>query len=632
MTSCFVVGIQFKYTNTKFMFYKRLLLPIGSFVFALLCLLVYLSNSQLSAVVYLAVIFSLLPYYVPIWKSLLKKQLDLSFPSIVTIYLLLFLGKGTIALVFILILLLGDIFKTFVIEKVKASITDVSEKLPKTVAIRKKGAELIILISEIKIDDVLLVKSGERLASDATLISDEALLDESVVTGESKPLLKKKGEKILAGSINTGNYFEAKVLSTVQNSTLFQIQKLINEAQNDKAPLAKVVSRYAWFTTIVAFIGVIVIYFLTSNILQALSFWIAIVPVIFAIIVPFATTIGIAILAKQGILVKTSSSLENLTHGNTFLFDKTGTITRGMPEVVEIMELGKNKAEIIQIAANLEAYSNHPLAISILDEAKRQKVKIFQLNEIKTLVGQGMMAKRDNTDIFLGNTSLLVKQKIDMNPDLQELVTNREKEGMTTVFVGEGKQIVGIIFLLDKLRPEAKTLFNTLSKKGYQSIIVTGDKKEVAEKIMWDLPGTNFIANVTPEGKVDEVKRKISEGENVVMIGDGINDAPALAKANVGIAMGGKGVDMTLNAADIVLLNNDIGSIPYIIETSKNIFLIIKQDVVLATSIHIITAIFVLLGSINLIQTTMIHELSSVLILFNTLRLFYIRNFDKVKV
>lgn len=608
------------------MVYKRLLLPIGSFVFAAICLLVYLLNSQWMAVVYLAVIFSLVPYYLSIWRSLVKKQLDPSFPSIVTIFLLIFLGKNEVALVFILIILLGELFKTIIIERVKASITNISEKLPKTVRVRRDNSESEMLISDIKIGDILLIKSGGRIATDATLLSDEALLDESVVTGESMPIPKEKGDKLLAGSINTGNYLEAKAFSTTQNSTLFQIQKLVDRAQNDKAPLAKVVSRYAWATTIVAFVGVIIIYLITNNILQALSFWIAVVPVIFAIIVPVATTIGITILAKQGILVKTSSSLETLTRAKIFLFDKTGTITTGTPEVEEIVELGKDKNKILQIAASIETYSNHPLALPIISEAKKQKIKILQLGNVRTIIGQGMTARRNNLDIFLGNMTLLTEQKIQLNTDLEILVTDREKQGMTPVFVGEKKKIIGIIFLLDKLRPEARPLFYYLVKKGYQSVIVTGDKREVAEMIVKDLPGASFIAEVTPEGKVDEVAKRTREAENVIMIGDGINDAPALARASVGIAMGGKGVDLTLNAADIVLLNNNIESIPQIIDASKKIFLIIKQDVVLATLIHIITVIFVLTGNISLIQTTLVHELSSILVLINTSRLFYMKS------
>ena len=604
------------------MFKKSLLIPFASFIFSLYCLFLYLLYPQLKIIPYLAVLFSLIPYYIAISKALLKKQLDLSLPSIITIYLLLYLGKENIALVFILIILLGHLFKTVILEKVKASITEISNKLPKNAVVKLDGRETEIVISDIKPGDILAVKSGERIATDTILLTDLALLDESVVTGESKPITKRKGEKLLAGSINMGNYFEAKATATAANSTLIQIQHLVTEAQNNKAPLAHVVSQYAWATTIVALVGVIIIYLLTGNILQALSFWIAVVPVIFATIVPVATTIGITILAKQGILVKNNSSLESLTKATTFLFDKTGTITQGKPEVAEILELGKTKEEILQIAASIESYSNHPLAIAILERAKELNLKLFPLDEVKTLISHGMSAKRNNTTIFLGNMALLTDQKIHLPPKIMRSASEWEEKGATPVFIVEEKQILGVIFLLDKLRPEAKQLFSTLTLEGYESVIVTGDKKEVAETIVKDLPGINYIADITPEGKVSEVERKLKEGKSVVMIGDGINDAPALAKANIGIAMGGKGVDLTLNAADIVLLNNDIASIPSMIKISKQTFQIIKQDVVLATSIHVITAVLVIIGNISIVQTTVIHELSSTLVLLNTLRLF----------
>lgn len=609
----------------KSMHNKNLLLPFYSFVFALFCFAIYLFFPKFTFIPVLAAVIALTPYYISIWNALLKKQLDLSLPPIITVYLLIFLGKGDIAVIFILIILLGQLFKTIILERVKDSIAGISDKLPKNAIIKSGAAETEIPIAAIKIGDVLVVKSGQRLTTDATLLTNEALLDESVITGESKPVPKKKGEKILAGSINTGNYFEAKAVATAERSTLSQIQHLVTQAQSEKAPLAHAVSRYAWITTIFAFFGVVIIYFFTRNALQALSFWIAVVPVIFAIIVPVTTTIGIAILAKHGILVKSSPPLENLTKANTFLFDKTGTITQGRPEVEDILELGRTKKEILQLSASIEKYSDHPLAVPIIEKAKEQKLSVFKLNNIKTLVGKGMTAMLNEKKVFVGNTELLNGQQIHISKDVTAVVSKWEEKGATPVFVGQEEKVIGVIFLIDKLRPESKQLFSSLAHNGYETIIITGDKKEVAQTIAGELQGSSFIANVAPEGKVDEVNKKISEGKNIVMVGDGINDAPALARAQVGIAMGGRGVDLTLNAADIVLLNNNISSIPSMIEIAKKTFRIIKEDVVLATIIHALTAILVLFGSINLVQTSVIHEISSVLVLLNTLRLFRIK-------
>ncbi|HEV2340117.1 MAG TPA: cation-translocating P-type ATPase [Patescibacteria group bacterium] len=603
-----------------------LISSVLSLFIALVCLILAKLNPQITIIPYFAVVFALLPYYLSIGKALRKKQLDLSLPPIITIYLLLYLGKGTIALIFILIILLGHLFKTFILERVKASITDISDKLPKTAVVKLMDKDAEVLIKNIKVGDILVVKSGERVTTDATLLTDEALLDESVVTGESKPIQKKKGDKLLAGSINTGNYFEAKAISTAQNSTLFQIQNLVNQAQNEKAPLAHVVSQYAWITTAFAFFGILVIFFLTHDIVKALSFWIAVVPVIFAIIVPVATTIGITILAKSGILVKSSPSLENLTKANTFLFDKTGTITQGAPEVEDVLVLHGNKNEILTIAASIEKFSNHPLSLPILAKATEQKLSLISLKSVKTLPGKGMTAIYNKKEIFVGNISLLQDQDVKISQDIITQVGTWERKGATPVFVGEQSSLLGIIFLVDKLRPEASPLFFSLSKQGYETVIVTGDKKEVAETTTRQLNHVSFIAGVKPEGKVAEVDKKVKEGRNVVMVGDGINDAPALAKANVGIAMGGRGIDLTLNAADIVLLNNNISSLPQMIRIAKQTFRIIKQDVVIATIIHLITAILVVVGSINLIQTTIIHEASSVLVLLNTLRLFQVKS------
>lgn len=596
-----------------------------SFLFALICFVLYFFSPKFIFIPYFAAIFALLPYYLSIGKALLKKQLDLSLPPIITIYLLLYLGKGNVALIFILIILMGHLFKTFILERVKASITNISDKLPKTAVVKLIGKDTEVFIKNIRIGDILVVKTGERVATDATLIADEALLDESVVTGEAKPVPKKKGDKLLAGSINSGNYFEATAFSTAENSTLFQIQHLVNQAQNDKAPLAHIVSRYAWITTAGALLGVIVIFLFTHDIIKALSFWIAVVPVIFAIIVPVATTIGITILAKSGILVKSSPSLENLTKANTFLFDKTGTITQGAPEVEDILVSKESKEKILQLAASIEQYSNHPLSLPILAKAKEQNLSLISLEQVKTIIGKGMIAEDKKNIIFVGNISLLQDMEVKISKDVILQVEKWERSGATPVFVGEHSSLFGVIFLLDRLRSETPALFATLSQKGYETIIVTGDKKEVAQVISEKLHNASFIADVKPEGKVAEIDKKVREGRNVVMVGDGINDAPALAKANVGIAMGGKGVDLTLNAADIVLLNNDISSLPQMIGIAKGTFRIIKQDVFIATVIHLSTAVLVVLGSVTLIQTTVIHEFSSALVLINTLRLFRIK-------
>ncbi len=593
-----------------------------SLIIALACFLLNLVYPTMLVFPLFATVFALMPYYISIIQALRKWQLDLSLPPIITIYLLLYLNKDNVALVFILIMLLGHLFKTIILERVKASITNISEKLPKTARVKVDDKETVVEIKNIKVSDILVVKSGERVATDAILLTPEAMLDESVVTGESKPVVKKKGDKLLAGSINAGDYFEASAVAIAANSTLLQIQHLVFQAQNDKAPLAHVVSKYAWVTTLCAFIGVVVIFILTHDIIKALSFWIAVVPVIFAIIVPVATTIGITILAKAGILIKSSPALENLTKANTFLFDKTGTITQGKPEVEDILVVKGDRITTLQLSASLEKYSSHPLSIPVLREANKQKLELIPLQDVKTIIGKGMMASNKGQELVIGNYALLQDQNIHVDAQVMVKVDEWERKGATPVFVGEDDELLGVVFLLDKLRDDASELFSTLADHGYETIIVTGDKKEVAQSIAQQLRNASFIADVRPEGKVDEVDKKVRAGRNVIMVGDGINDAPALAKANVGIAMGGSGVDLTLNAADIVLLNNKIGTLPQMITVSKKTFRIIKQDVLLATLIHLITAILVIVGVVNLVETALVHEVSSALVLLNTIRLF----------
>ena len=569
-----------------------------------------------------SIVLGLLPLILELFSSLKAKKLDLGFPVVITIFILLFLGQIKIAATFVLLILFGQIFKEYILWRVKKSIKDISKSLPNTAFVKKQDI-IEVRISDIRKGDIVVIKAGGRVPVDGILLTKEASFDESVITGESKPVGKERGEKIVAGAINLSDYAEMQAIDTSENSTIAQVQRLVEEAQSKKAPLSYFANRYAEITSLIALVLVIAMFLIWHNILQSLALWVALVPVIFAIIVPVATTIGISLLAKRGILIKNAEALENLTKANTFVFDKTGTLTKGLPEISEIITFSSfDQKNLLQLAASVEKYSEHHLARPIIKKAKEDGLIFLPIKDIQILKGKGISAYHNKREVLIGNSKLMKEFGIFISDNTLKDVQEKEKAGNSTIFVALDKRLIGIIFMADQLREETKSVLMQLNKMGFKLVILTGDNKIVADNIAKELCVTEIYSELLPEDKINFIKSIKGEGRKVIMVGDGINDAPALAEANVGIAMGLRGVDITLESSQVVLINNDLTALPEIITSSKNIFKIIKNDLFIATTIHIFTAILVILNVIGIFGSAIFHQVSSALVLLNTMRLF----------
>lgn len=581
---------------------------------------IYWANYLLIA----SIIAGLAPLILEICSSLKSKRIDLGLPVVITILILVFLEQTKVAAVFVLLILFGQVFKEYVLWRVRESIKDISTFLPDTAFIKKHNI-IEVKISDIEKGDIVIIKAGSRAPVDGALLTEEASFDESIVTGESKPVKKKVGDSIVAGSINLDGYLEMQALDTSKNSTIAQVQTLVEEAQSRSTPLSRFTSRYAEITSLVALALVIVIFIYQHNILQALALWIALVPVIFALIVPVATTIGISILAKRGILIKNAEACENLTKINTFVFDKTGTLTKGSPELSKIATFSStDQKNLLQLAASVEKYSEHHLAVPIVKKAKENDLELLPVTDIQILKGKGISARQDKRAILIGNLELMREFKVFISDSILKNVLEKEENGNSAIFISIDKKLAGIIFIVDQLRAEAKSMLDQLRTMGYKLIILTGDNEIVANKIAKELDVTEVYSNLLPKDKIDFITNLKSKGEKVIMVGDGINDAPALAEANVGIAMGLRGVDITLESSQIVLLNDNLVMLPKMITSAKNIFRIIKNDLFIATAIHFFASILVVFNVVSILGSTILHELSSFLVLLNTMRLFTI--------
>ncbi|PIU42964.1 MAG: hypothetical protein CO034_02590 [Parcubacteria group bacterium CG_4_9_14_0_2_um_filter_35_11] len=595
-------------------------------------LLSFFSISWINYLLITSVVLGVLPLILEIFSSFKAKKFDLEFPVVITIFILLFLGQIKIAATFVLLILLGEIFKEYILWRVKESIKDISKSLPNTAFVKKQRI-IEVKNSDIRKGDIVIIKAGGRVPVDGILLSKEASFDESVITGESKPVEKRGGEKIVAGAINLSDYvIEMQAIDTSENSTIAQVHRLVEKAQSKKAPLSHFTSRYAEITSLITILLVIVMFFIRHDISQALALWVALVPVIFAIIVPVATTIGISLLAKRGILVKNAEALENLTKVNMLVFDKTGTLTKGSPEINEIVTFSSfDQKDLLQLTSSVEKYSEHHLAGPIVKRAKEDDLTFLPIKDIQILKGKGISAEYNKRKILIGNLKLMKEFGISISDNILTDVQEKEKAGNSAIFVALDKKLVGIIFMADLLREEAKSVLTQLKKMGFKLAILTGDNKIVANNIAKELGVTEIYSELLPEDKINFIKKVKSNGEKVIMVGDGINDAPALTEANVGIAMGLKGVDITLESSQVVLINNDLTTLPEIITSSQNIFKIIKNDLFIATTIHVFTALLVIFNVISILGSAIFHQVSSALVLLNTMRLFSIKNNSRGK-
>lgn len=584
-------------------------------------LLSFSSFSWKNYLLIFGVILGSVPLLWEVFVSFKNKSINLGFPIIITIVILLFLGQARVAAIFVVLILLGQLFKNYIILRVKQAIADMTKSLPNTAFLLQGNTLKEVKIVEIKVGDILVVKAGGRAAVDGVLLETESTFDESVISGESKPVVKKKGESIVAGAINLGDDIKLEASDTSQNSTIAQIQNLVRQSQSKSASLSQFSDRYAKLTSIVALALVILIYSLHQDILQALAVWVALVPVVFAVIVPVATTIGIALLAKKGVLVKNAQALENLTKIDTIVFDKTGTLTKGKPEIEKINAISPySQKELLQIVGSLEEYSEHRLANSILTRSQAENISFLKVSNPHIVKGRGISGLVNQKSVLVGNDKFLQENGITGFAS--------EQSDNTTIFVGIEGKLAGTISFADQIREEAKEVIQKLKDMGRRVVILTGDNKDVGHKIASELGIEEVYSELKPEDKIAMIDKFQKEGRKVLMIGDGINDAPALAQTDVGVAMGLKGIDITLESAGIVLVHDDLERLPEIINSSKRIFGIIKANLYLASAIHGFTAMLVITNLIGILGSAVFHEISSALVIANTMRLFTIASPD----
>lgn len=456
---------------------------------------------------------------------------------------------------------------------------------PKKAKIIENGAEKEVLIENLKVGDIVIVKPGEKIAVDGRIVEGATSIDESMLTGESLPVSKKVGDKVVGGSINKNGSIRFEATEIGKNTVLSQIIKLVEEAQGSKAPISRMADIVsAYFVPIVIGIAIItgIAWFLSgSGLVTALSFFIAVLviacPCALGLATPTSIMVGTGKGAENGILIKSGEALERAHKIKTVVFDKTGTITKGKPVLTDLIAYGKyNENELLKIAASVENDSEHPLAEAIVNKAKEKNIEIKPYEKFRAMPGYGIRAIFEGKEVQIGNRKLMENRKINVEISRKDydILSN---EGKTPMYISIDNELAGLVAVADVIKETSKEAIEKLKKMGIKTIMLTGDNEKTAKFIAKQVGIDDVISEVLPYQKSQKVKELQEKDEFVAMVGDGINDSPALAQANVGIAIG-NGTDVAIESADIVLIRNDLRDVAGAISLSKATITNIKEN------------------------------------------------------
>ena len=486
--------------------------------------------------------------------------------------------SATFVTVFVL---LGDAMEEQMHNNASNALAKLIDLQAKDAEVERNGEFVKVPLDQVKVGDIIRVKPGEKIPVDGVIVDGSTTIDESMVTGESMPVTKKKGDDVVGSTINTNGTFNFKATKVGSDTMLSQIVDLVKKAQTSHAPIQnltdKISNIFVPAVLIIAIITFVIWYvFLNAPLVTALLFAVSVVviacPCALGLATPTALMVGTARSAKMGVLIKNGEVLEEVSDLDTVVFDKTGTITVGKPQVTDVVG---DQNKVLTIAASLEENSEHPLATAVVKKAKEDKIALAQVKNFAAIESKGVRASYDGQTAFVGSDRLL--EDISISQEMKDQAIKLQKEAKTVVYVGLGQEIIGLIAIQDVPKPSSKAAIAELKKRGLKTIMLTGDNPNVANAIGKEVGIDQVIAGILPTEKAAEIKKLQDEGRKVAFVGDGINDAPALSTADVGIAMGA-GTDVAIESAGIVLVQNDLMGVVRAWSISKKTFNRIKLN------------------------------------------------------
>ncbi len=577
-------------------------------------------------------------------RAIIQKSLNVDVLVIIAASAAVIIGKYFEAGIVIFILLLGEFLEALTISKTGKAIKGLASLIPDTVKLLKGNHEIEVLPSEIKIDDIIVVRPGEHIAIDGIIVKGEATIDQALITGESMPVERSVGDEVYSGTINKMGAIEVRATKVGRDTTVAKIEKMILESQAKKAPVERIVDKFAKYFVPVILILAVIVYLITQDIQRAITVLIVACPCALVLGTPTAVVAAIGSAARRGILIKGGEALEASGRINGIIFDKTGTLTLGTPKVTSIKgvgECGHKEEDIIQLAAAAERFSEHPLASAILARAKEQEIIIMAPDDFKVNKGLGVEVRQNGLHIIVGNRGLLKDNQLELSQELEDYMNTREQQGETALIIIHGmepcnnpkgiqgddgiccpKEVCGVLTMIDPPREQSAEAVKLLRAGGAKIIaLYTGDNPRTGLAIARKLGIDEVKAELSPEDKANRINDLQDQGNVIAMVGDGINDAPALAAADVGIAMGVVGSDIAVQAANVVILNDDILSVPRITALGGKALSIIKQNIAFALIFNTLMVGLAAYGIIGMIAAAVFHQTSSLAVILNSMRL-----------
>ncbi len=559
------------------------------------------------------------------WEGVKEKQINADQLVIIALVASVIAREYIAAAIVAFIMILGGLLEELTTHSMRRSIRDLLELAPTTVTLIRDGREKTVDISELETGDLVLVRSGERIAVDGIIRQGEAAVNQAPITGESVPVDKGAGDEVFAGTLVELGALEVKTTKVGSDTLLGQIVELVEAAEKRAAPIQRVADRYASYFTPITILIATLAWLISGDFMRAVTVVVVACPCGLVLATPTAVVAGLANGARRGILVKGGAFLEMLGMAEIVALDKTGTLTRGQPKVAGVQSLCcHSKEEILTLACGAERYSEHPLGRAVVAEGLRQGLEMPEPVVFQPAMGRGVSATWMNTEVQVGRADWLAAEGVTLAEPVQTAVVEHEAHGHTPLLLVHNGRPAGLICVADEVREESVEAVARLKALGVKVMMLTGDNPAVAAEIARQT-GVDYVqANLLPEDKASTVRQWVAEGKKVVMVGDGINDAPALAEATVGIAMGAAGTDVAIEAADIALMNDDLNTVADAIALSRRVMGTVRSNILLfSVGFNVLGILLSAMGIIHPVGAAVMHNVGSLAVVLNSARLVF---------
>lgn len=518
------------------------------------------------------------------------------------------------------IMQIGAFLEEFTVRKSRKGIEKLVHLTPTLARVIINNEEKTINAKDVKVNDILRVNPGETIPVDGIIIKGKTSVDNSVMSGESIPLDLSEGDSVCSGAVNQFGSFEMKATKVGEDSSIQRMVKLVQSADASKAKIVGIADKWATYIVVAAFISALLTWIITGEIIRAVTILVVFCPCALVLATPTAIVAAIGNVSKHGILVKEGDALERLSSISKIAFDKTGTLTYGKPKVEEVVSLIDNikNEELYEMIASCELYSEHPLGKAIVSSFKETYNKEIKIpEEFKMIPGRGVIAKVNNKKVLAGNKHLLLDEKIKRE-DIRFIREKFRNQGKSIIYVAIENKIGGYVILSDILREESISMIESIKNLGISPVLLTGDNKYVASRVAKQVKIEEVKAECFPQDKLNLIDEYEKNNKMVCMVGDGINDAPALKKSFVGIAMGNVGSDIAVDAADIVLVRDDINNLPHLLKISKRMMKTIKVNLIFSMTLNFVAVILAMTGLLGPVVGALVHNVGSVIVIINS--------------